>query len=56
MPIERPHVTSYVLAIAMFVLSVIICEVITYKLTECIRFESLTLKMNVKDVEYFDEN
>ena len=30
--IERPHATSYVLVIAMSVLSVIACEIITYEL------------------------
>ena len=29
MPIERPHATSYKLAIEMFVLSVIACEMFT---------------------------
>ena len=32
MPIKRPHATSYVLAIALFTLSVTICEIFTFKM------------------------
>ena len=32
MPTERPHATFYVFAIAMFVLSVTVCEIITFEL------------------------
>ena len=31
MPIERSYVTFYVLAIAMLVMSVTVCEIITFK-------------------------
>ena len=39
------------LVIAMFVASVTVCKIITYELLKCTRFESLTLKMKVKDVD-----
>ena len=54
MPIQRPH-AFYVLAIAMFVLSVTVCEIITYELPNVL-FESLTFKMKVKDVDDSNEN
>ena len=38
MRIERPHVTSYVLSIAMFVLSVTVCEIITYELLNVLQY------------------
>ena len=32
MPVKRPHATSYVFALVIFVISVIVCEIVTYEL------------------------
>ena len=49
MPVERPHATPYVLAMAMFAISVTVCKITTYSF-QCTPFESLTLKI-VKVIE-----
>ena len=54
-PIERPHETSYVLAIAMFVIFVTVCQIISLITCQCTWFKNLTLEMRVKD-NYFEEN
>ena len=56
MPIEISLATSYVLAIAVFALSVTVYKTIAHERPQFTRFESLTLKMQAKDVDDFDEN
>ena len=55
MLVWMPHATFYALAIAMFVPSVTVCEIITFT-SHCTRFKSLTLQMKVKDVDDLYEN
>ena len=54
MPIERPHAPFYVLALAMSVTSVTVCEIITFELSNVLD-SNLTFKMKVKDVDDFEK-
>ena len=44
-----------VLALAIFVVSVTVGELITFESPKCTKFESLTFKMKIKDIENLDE-
>ena len=50
------YTTFYLLALAMFALSVTVCEVILYELPNVLNSNFYTLKMKVKYVDDLDEN
>ena len=44
------------LAMAMFLISVDVYEIFNVQISQCARFESLTLKIKIKDIEDLTEN
>ena len=47
-PIESPYITSHVITIVTYTISVIVCKIITYERSNYRRYESLTLNEKVK--------